>query len=563
MTLFNKFKKHKRHVAFCVSVPHNEDQFRQHYELHSDFLTQLAQRKRINNLAALWKEYSKTANRIENCIRKLEHLGVTIYDQCTAAEIIEAQNHDAVIIMAHKHSNSNQVELCGTMLSPNEFVDLFDRDFSGAIDLACCNSVDLLKKLAVHCPKHKPIVAPAAQISVDIHAILLPFIVENYLRTPKKEYVEVFHDVYLDAVERRKAQELSSPLVMLGSENNHSSIYAPRTATRGSNFTIQIYLHGTDDKKEIEIRAKAKDGKVELKDTRSLKLPLKDGDNIKIRLQIANNQNEDFSILDDEVIETSWDGTIDSQGFLVHITDNCHEDTCNCILQLFVNERKVGTIFFNVDIVDKQHPISPQPTAFEKVETHEDSCRKALVELRQIIKKHLLESTGNEEKKAILSRCLSLLDYIDNVHSNGVFVSSTSELKEARQAVVNGINSVYMNPVMYEHWPAMAMRPIDACSKEVMASKCFILLLGSHYGYVEDSLGLSMTQIEYLVAKFCDKPILVFTEKDLTQKMTSINEDQQKFIAQVMREYTIKEYSTMQELSNGVQLALIAARQIQ
>lgn len=557
MDFINGFRKRKRHVAMCVAVPHNIEQFRKHYQRHTDFLTQVLQSERNGSFESLWAAYTTTASRIENCIRELKQLNVTVYDQCTASDIRKAQAHDVVIVMAHKHSVSNQVELCEELLSPIELCNLFDKNFSGAIDLACCNSIDILNLLVTHCPNHRPIVAPSGLISIDIHAVLLPFIVNTYLHARRKEYVEAFHDVYLEAAMLRKSQETSLPLTMLGKKNNYSSVYAPQSAYRGTNFTVQVYLHGDADRNEIDIRAKAKDSRTELKDTISLKLKLEDGDNIKVRLQIANNLNKDFRIIENDTIDTYWDGGVESHAFMVHVEELCHEETCNCILQLFVNNKKVGTIFFNVDIVNKQQEVDPQPAVFEKIETNADSSREALLALRQIIMKHLQNNPENEDSKAILNRCLSLLEDIEKMHDKGVFVSSTSELSEARQAVARGINSVYQIPVMYEHWPALAMRPVDACSKEVMASECFVLLLGSHYGYIEDSIGISMTQIEYLVAQYCDKPILVFAEKGLVEHKSGINEDQQKFINQVMKDYIVKEYSTMQELSNGVQLALM------
>jgi len=98
-----------------------------------------------------------------------------------------------------------------------------------------------------------------------------------------------------------------------------------------------------------------------------------------------------------------------------------------------------------------------------------------------------------------------------NKNHHPVFISSTFEdLKEYRLAVQNVLVRLETVVKGMEHFGSSPNSPKDECLKIVNESKIFILIVGTRYGYIDNSSGKSMVEIEYLEAKKSNLPILVY-----------------------------------------------------
>ena len=94
-----------------------------------------------------------------------------------------------------------------------------------------------------------------------------------------------------------------------------------------------------------------------------------------------------------------------------------------------------------------------------------------------------------------------------------VFLSSvvrgfTAERQAARDAVL----LLRQSPVMAEDFGAQSLSPRRACLEAVRTSDVFVALLGLRYGSVIPSLGISVSEEEYLEARRLEKDMLCFVE---------------------------------------------------
>ena len=571
---------HKKKIVLCVAIPHEKKQFESWCLRRSDFWRQLCEQYGTNDNVVLWEKYHDTAAAIDKCIRQLTDRGVYVFDEFCSAQLPYIVDSDVIIVMAHKQTMPDAVELWDKTVAPDEFVDNIPTTFSGTIDMCCCYSLDILNRLKLRCPDHEYLIASKEKTLVKIHATLLPFIVDDMgfrfhrsyflsfrkiykLAEMRKQKMEKERDEELRKLEERRKElegEQSSTLVAMGGESKDmSTLYAPKSALAGEVFYVQMYFHHIEDSEEIEIRAKSKDETAVMKESKSLKLRLKEGDRIAARLHIENNQNNDFEICSDDVYASVWDDTIDGATFRVLVNQNCKKKRCECSIQVFVNDQRTAEMLFPVVVVHEDKDRDTAPTCIEFVKTKKDYKQAAYDELRNILMQRLNQVSTIDAEKKVISRCLDLLNSCihDGCTCNKVFISSTGDLQEARRAVQDGINALEMSliPIMYEHWNADSLRPCDKCSEKVMESDYFVLILGKEYGHVERELGLSMTLIEYLVAVFCNKPIYAFIDKE-TAGMKNIEAKQAVFINRVKEELLMCEYYGVDDLRLKVKEAL-------
>ena len=101
-----------------------------------------------------------------------------------------------------------------------------------------------------------------------------------------------------------------------------------------------------------------------------------------------------------------------------------------------------------------------------------------------------------------------------------IYLSSTFEdLKDFRQAVLEGLRQSEYDVVNMENYVAGAQRPVEKCLKDVAKAGLYIGLFAFRYGYVppaqhQNPRGLSMTELEYRKAQELKIPCLVFLAKE-------------------------------------------------
>ncbi len=554
------FNRNKRRVVLCVAIPYKYHQFEEWCNRKTDFYKQLVEHYGTNDDAKLWNYFKHTAFLVKRCIWRLRALGVRVIDECNLRDIVSMTSHDLIILIAHKQSIPEAIELWDDVVLPSDFALAIPEDFKGAIDMACCNSVDVLNILRHRCHGHSPFVARDSSVPINLHVSLLPLIIRQYFKQSDKEYIELFRDIYEQAAIRQVEKEKAVQPVMLGKRNDMSTLYAPKSVLAGDNFEVQLYFHRPQDSDVVEIFAKGKDSDAVKIDTKSLKMKLANGDNIKAKLRLENNENNDFNVIGSDSKSTKWDLVVDSIDFRINVHNDCSKRRCECKLLTFVNRKKVGEILFNVEIIKEGLQPDKSPVSFDNVRNQDDIKMEAAAELRRLLQERLLMKSTSDTEKNVINRCLRLLNTKDSIQTGrkNVFVSSTGDMKEYRMAARDGIISLEknLNPILYENWVTEPIRPCDKCSEKVMESDYFILILGARYGHIEEEFGLSMTLIEYLVAVFSGKPILAFLKKNINDTEESIDDNQVKFLKRVRSNQLVSEFETEDGLKYQVKDAL-------
>ncbi|MBZ0299290.1 MAG: DUF4062 domain-containing protein [Anaerolineae bacterium] len=82
-----------------------------------------------------------------------------------------------------------------------------------------------------------------------------------------------------------------------------------------------------------------------------------------------------------------------------------------------------------------------------------------------------------------------------------VFISSTSELREYRQAAIDTCNSLQLVPIAMEYFPAMGKNAVDGCKEELAKSDVYVGIVAHRYGYIPDGYEHSITELELDYAK--------------------------------------------------------------
>ena len=98
-----------------------------------------------------------------------------------------------------------------------------------------------------------------------------------------------------------------------------------------------------------------------------------------------------------------------------------------------------------------------------------------------------------------------------------VFISSTSDLKQWRNAATKALSELNIDGSKFEEWPSSPNAPIEECLLNIIESDAFILLLGKNYGSPKH-LKLSATHLEYRQANKHNKPIFAYLLKSMERE---------------------------------------------
>ena len=180
--MLNFWKKKKLHkkVLFAIAVPYTEEQF---YSVcrrnDSDFISGLKQKYKCAN-KDLWSIYKNTAKEIERTISCIKARGAIIVDCLSIDDVKAIDNFDIVIVVAHHSSSANEIELFDGMHKDDTFVESFPSEFSGWLDLSCCESERLQSLFRIHLTSTDAhIIAPDRKTAVN-------FRMEMYSKIIKK-----------------------------------------------------------------------------------------------------------------------------------------------------------------------------------------------------------------------------------------------------------------------------------------------------------------------------------------------------------------------------------------
>ena len=178
---------------FAIAVPYTEEQF---YSVcrrnDSDFIRGLEQKYHCTD-HDLWNYYKKTAKEINNTISYIKERGTTVIDSLSIGDIKSFDNFDVVIIVAHHSSSANEIELCGGMVKDEDFVEAFPSEFSGWLDLSCCESERLQSLMRIHLTSPDAhIIAPDRKTAVNFRMECILKFIKKMCEETELEYFDAF-----------------------------------------------------------------------------------------------------------------------------------------------------------------------------------------------------------------------------------------------------------------------------------------------------------------------------------------------------------------------------------
>ena len=143
------------------------------------------------------------------------------------------------------------------------------------------------------------------------------------------------------------------------------------------------------------------------------------------------------------------------------------------------------------------------------------------------------------------------------------FISSTSiDLPEHRQKVIEACLESKFFPDGMEHWPAADVTALDLCLKKVDACDVFIGIYGHRYGWIPPGQTQSITELEYDHAVTLGKPRLLFVmgenhlivakDKDSGASLEALERFKARLSAQRVRDT----FDNPDQLKSGVLAAL-------
>lgn len=135
-----------------------------------------------------------------------------------------------------------------------------------------------------------------------------------------------------------------------------------------------------------------------------------------------------------------------------------------------------------------------------------------------------------------------------------VFISSTGDLQQERDAVERALSDLEIDGSRFESWPSSATSPINECLERIEEADAFVLILGERYGSLTES-GISVSHLEYRYAREIQppKPIFVYILQ------TSNREQQQdRFLDEIeKRHFHCKEITNIEQLKEQVKLSFL------
>ena len=590
--MLNFWKKKKLHkkVLFAIAVPYTEEQFyRVCRRNDSDFISGLKQKYKCAN-KDLWSIYKNTAKEIERTISCIKARGAIIVDCLSIDDVKAIDNFDIVIVVAHHSSSANEIELFDGMHKDDTFVESFPSEFSGWLDLSCCESERLQSLFRIHLTSTDAhIIAPDRKTAVNFRMEMYSKIIKKMCEETELDYFDAFKIVikeYQGGIGRNLSDKNFYGIEHLGGNNAQSSVFSPREVLRGQSFIVQVHIHKKSDSDEIELAATKLDEDTEKKLSTDLivkgkSVKLRKGDEVGITLRAVNDK-DDFKILAPARKTLFWSNTSAVAEFVVNVSNNCCADSFIGMIKVFINRIPTAEITFKCKVVDvysekgaadKVKKALSQYDRSAEMDAMREKMKRQLILQKEHLQKKLSLTTIDEERNQIendLEICDSSLRVISekgNIISNVkkvVFVSSTSDLKPYREVLKKQIEECEMVPEMYENWPQGDLTPSDACCAKVLSSDILVCVLGAEYGFVRPDAGSSMTEMELKCALQSGKPILLYVLQDYKERMQSLLpqkkddvDKQTKLIEQFARDRLIK------FITDEISLSTISGRELE
>ena len=350
--------------------------------------------------------------------------------------------------------------------------------------------------------------------------------------------------------------------------NPESIVYAPSSVSPGDIFMVQLFLKDDNtNSKQITLKAKKRDPFTGHIETEELPVALEVGDTIDVGYSIFTSSKEYF-VIDNENRSGKWNGRYLDFQFNVLIKEKIpltsfinkiiievnHAPVAECSFRTLVSTigNKTPT---DIEVISRDYNIDGEN---EKAKLRK-KLTSTLLELECQLNK-VDDDFSHDELIKTINTCKLCIDLVNNPPQNEfeakprkVFVSSTCEdfMKPFREAVRDVILSLKMEPEMCDEWPQSGCNPAHVCCQKVLNSDIYLGILGGRYGYIEPSLGSSMTQVEYMTALSARKKILLFIVDPINQtdEPEKKKQCQKDFIEELKQSRILRTFSSVFDLS--------------
>lgn len=374
MIAFWRNKQLRKRLLFAIAIPYTEEQFNYLCQRKdSDFINSMKSELNCLTDEELWDAYKETARLIETTIEEMRNLGAIIIDRLVLADLSMMKDVDITIIVAHNNNTSNKIEMYDGLKYHNEFVESLPTDYSGWLDLSCCNSDGLLSLVRMRFKNPDAhIVATTINTSLSFRMELYTFIAKKLCKRPNLSYIDALKSAQNNKKMFKTKFKAGSENVHLGNNsiiniprqtdskcNVFSSIFAPSEISCKSHMLIQVYLHLFEEMEEVNAKALKCQPQAQQRDFIPLQYQLDKGDHVDIELSIIGE-----SLLFADKKSIVWHGSYAKCSFCYFVPDGLGVESICCTAILSINGALVGEMQFVTKI--KQHPTNQNSEVFPK-----------------------------------------------------------------------------------------------------------------------------------------------------------------------------------------------------
>ena len=156
----------------------------------------------------------------------------------------------------------------------------------------------------------------------------------------------------------------------------NTSVFAPSEVKHGDYMMVQVFLYMDEEEQSVSRKAKEVDGEAERRNYIPLSVKLKEGDKVKIFLQIPNKEVK----VEEPTQELTWQGRITDCQFAMYISNEFNASTILATVVLYVNGAPVGRMMFKTKVVDNPRKLHTEivSKSFHKIfisYSHKDESR--------------------------------------------------------------------------------------------------------------------------------------------------------------------------------------------
>lgn len=486
------------------------------------------------------EEFVREMPFVNDTISKLTNLGVDVYTKINSDVLSKMTHYDYVIVIAHHDEMTDSLVLQDQSLAINDFVNLIPEDFCGVIDFSSCYSAGAMAKIKARTNYKCKVQAVVKQTTLALRLIMYPHIVNILMENEEIGY-DIAYSQVLDAITLslsqvdnngtsfltdRRPDEYAEKANATKLGDNFSTIYAPSQIKRNQPFLVNLFFHKEEETGTVELMAQRFAPNTSLVETQIIPIDLNIKDRLTARLSIISDNSDDVNV--NNGIDTKsiiWFNRATKIQFPVTVSSKFSDNSFICEIKIEVNSEPIGECMFVVSVseTESQVPCSITLTPHDQQAERNSAKTRLQNQLTQNLSRLAgemgkadseYERIGIKAQYDVCKKCLSLIEYAeirdfkDSIKK--VFISSTSDMAPYRDVVKNEILSCGMFPIDYRTWYQSEKQPCDVCCQKVLESDVVICIIGARYGYVEPSIGISMTQMEYETALMAGKKIRVY-----------------------------------------------------